>query len=113
MADDRQEIVDRFYFTNGACCAGCDWWRSINVRIGECTRSAPVSADERLAVIGVEWSSLRLGPGHVLTPVSHTSRPSRARTCSRSACLNVSAGCARIGCQSRHPASSISHPYSR
>lgn len=69
---DRQEIVDRFYFANGPCCAGCDWWRSISVQVGECTRSAPVPADQRLAMVGVEWSSLRLSAGHVLTPVSHT-----------------------------------------
>lgn len=67
----RQETLDRFYFSNGPCCAGCDWWRSIGAVVGECTRSAPVSAKERLALIGIEWSSLRLGAGHVLTKSDH------------------------------------------
>lgn len=67
----RQEIIDRFYFSTGPCCAGCDWWRSINVQVGECTRSAPMSGNDRQSMIGIDWSSLRLGAGHLLTPISH------------------------------------------
>ena len=38
---ERQEYVDRFYWSNGPCCAGCDWWRHHNSVAGECTRRAP------------------------------------------------------------------------
>lgn len=38
---ERQEYVDRFYWQNGPCCAGCDWWRHINSVAGECERRAP------------------------------------------------------------------------
>lgn len=39
---DRQELLDKFYFAHGPSCAGCDWWRSLNSRVGECLKSAPV-----------------------------------------------------------------------
>lgn len=71
MIGDRQEILDIFYFRNGPCCAGCDWWRSLNVGTGECTRSAPVSGSDRLAMLGIDWSSMPLGAGHVLTKRAH------------------------------------------
>lgn len=66
-----QEFVDAFYMRHGPCCAGCDHWRSINSSTGECTRSAPVSGAERLAMIGIEWSSFTPPAGHVLTRREH------------------------------------------
>lgn len=71
MIGDRQEQLDRFYFQKGPCCAGCDWWRSISVGAGECLRSAPVSGPQRIAMLGMDWSSLPLQAGHAMTPRSH------------------------------------------
>lgn len=66
-----QESVDAFARARGPCCAGCDWWRWHTVAIGECTRSAPVAATQRVAMLGVTALSLRIGAGHVLTPRDH------------------------------------------
>lgn len=71
MAGDRQEMLDRFYWRHGPCCAGCDWWRSISAMTGECTAAAPVSSAERLAVVGIEGCSLPPACGHPLTPRDH------------------------------------------
>ena len=68
---DIQEFLDRMYARNGPCCAGCDWWRYFNSRIGECLQSAPVSADERMAMIGIERCTMPIGAGHVITPYNH------------------------------------------
>jgi hypothetical protein len=67
----RQKIIDRFYLENGPCCAGCDWWRHVNSLVGECSRSAPVSGSERLAMLGITGSSLSIGAGHVMTRREH------------------------------------------
>ena len=68
---DRQEILDRFYWSHGPCCAGCDWWRSINSLVGECTKSAPVSGGKKYAMLGMEGCSMKLSAGHVLTGQDH------------------------------------------
>lgn len=67
----RQEYLDSFYFQHGPCCAGCDFWRSINSQTGECNRSAPVSAQERAAMLNIQNCSLDIGAGHVLTQRAH------------------------------------------
>ena len=66
-----QEESDRFYWRNGPCCAGCDWWRRFNSVAGECTRSAPAPARERWAMLGISGSSLNAGAGHVVTQREH------------------------------------------
>jgi hypothetical protein len=67
-----QELLDKFYTKHGPCCAGCDWWHHINSLVGECRRSAPVAATERLAMIGIAWSSLPpAGAGHIMTTREH------------------------------------------
>lgn len=67
-----QEAVDGFYWHNGGpCCAGCDWWRHLNSVVGECIRSAPVSSQERLRMVGIDAPSMEPGAGHVLTPREH------------------------------------------
>lgn len=66
-----QEAIDRFYWSQGPCCAGCDWWRGLNSHVGLCVRSTPVAAQERGAMIGVEGCSLNIGAGHVFTPRDH------------------------------------------
>jgi hypothetical protein len=69
---DRQEFLDRFYFSHGPCCAGCDWWRSMTSRAGDCTKSRPVSGKERWAMLGIEKCSLGSLPvGHIVTPHNH------------------------------------------
>lgn len=71
MDDQRQEIIDRFYWSHGACCAGCDWWRHMTSMAGECLRSAPVSESERWAMLGVTGSSRATGAGQVVTQRHH------------------------------------------
>ena len=66
-----QESVDRFYWSHGPCCAGCDWWRHFNSAAGECLKSPPVSGDERWGIIGLTGHSLPIGAGHILTPREH------------------------------------------
>jgi hypothetical protein len=71
MTNARQENIDQFYWSHGPCCAGCDWWRHFNSLVGECLKSAPVGEHERWAMIGIEYSSLWSGAGHVATPRDH------------------------------------------
>lgn len=67
-----QRAVDQFYRLLGApCCAGCDWWRFYNSVVGECTRSAPVSGHERVAMLGMGSISVHTGAGHIMTPRDH------------------------------------------
>ncbi len=68
---DRQEHLDRFYFERGPCCAGCDWWRSVNSRAGECTKSAPVAGKTKYAMLEISGCSLPMNAGHVLTASNH------------------------------------------
>lgn len=68
---DLQERLDRFYFENGPCCAGCDWWRALNSVAGECTRSAPVSGEQRFAMLGIHGASISLSAGQILTKLDH------------------------------------------
>lgn len=67
----RQDFVDRFYKKYGPCCAGCDFWRHYNSVAGECILSAPVSGDERVAMLGIIDPSLTPGAGHVITLRDH------------------------------------------
>lgn len=69
--DERQEAMDRFYWSHGPCCAGCDWWKYLNSVVGECRRSPPVRHGDRLGVIGIEGCSLPMSAGHILTPRNH------------------------------------------
>lgn len=62
--------LDRFYIENGKCCAGCDWWRFHNSVIGDCTKSAPVSGEERGSMAGIR-PSIRVESGHIMTPRDH------------------------------------------
>jgi len=68
---ERQEAIDRFYWSHGPCCAGCDWWRHFNSLVGECLKSAPVSALERMAMIGGMGFSINIGAGHIMTKRDH------------------------------------------
>ena len=66
-----QEAVDTFYWQHGPCCAGCDWWQHINSVCGECTKSSPVAGHERTAMLGLKFSSICPGAGHVMTNREH------------------------------------------
>jgi hypothetical protein len=68
---DIQEVIDAFYWKNGPCCAGCDWWRYFNSMVGECLRSAPVSGAERWAMVGLSRPSFIGSAGHVVTKREH------------------------------------------
>lgn len=67
MTDERQEILDSFYWKRGPCCAGCDWWRHVNGLVGECRKSASVSTEQRAAFLGITSSTIPAEPGHILT----------------------------------------------
>lgn len=66
----RQKRIDRFYTKTGKCCAGCDHWQHVNATTGDCTKSAPVPAGERWALIGLKFNTWT-GAGHVVTPREH------------------------------------------
>jgi hypothetical protein len=69
-AYNRQKAIDIFYMKNGPCCAGCDRWQHVNSTAGDCTKSAPVPAGERWALIGLKFNTWT-GAGHVVTPRHH------------------------------------------
>lgn len=66
-----QEALDAFYWQHGPCCAGCDWWLSINSGVGECLASEPVSFEQRWAMTGISACSLPAEAGHIITLRSH------------------------------------------
>lgn len=68
---DIQEHLDRFYFQNGPCCAGCDWWNWQNSLTGECQKSAPISGEERWAMLDITGCSLPFDAGHIITKRDH------------------------------------------
>lgn len=62
-----QERCDTAYWSNGPCCAGCDFWVSRGGWSGECRASGLVPAEEVLASLGiVGWSGPR-DPGFPYT----------------------------------------------
>lgn len=71
MGDATQEYIDRFYWSHGPCCAGCDWWRSINSAIGDCIKSAPVQGARRWDILGLKSITLPLVAGHIATEREH------------------------------------------
>jgi hypothetical protein len=71
LSREAQEILDSFYWRNGPCCAGCDWWQVVNTVTGCCIKAAPVSGGERLEMLGIGSASLSVGAGHPLTPRAH------------------------------------------
>jgi hypothetical protein len=71
VTHDDQRATDTFYWRQGPCCAGCDWWHHLNTRVGLCTRAAPVAAAERTAMLGIERASMHTGAGHPFTPREH------------------------------------------
>lgn len=72
MSDDRQTLLDRFYWKNGPCCAGCDWWRSVNANSGECLKSKIVPGKERMSMLGISRISATIPAGHAITGRDHS-----------------------------------------
>lgn len=71
MSESIRIAIDKFYQEHGPCCAGCDWWRFYNSVVGECTKSAPISGEERYSMIGIERLSMESEPGHIITVRGH------------------------------------------
>ncbi|MAD46576.1 MAG: hypothetical protein CMH98_16365 [Oceanospirillaceae bacterium] len=73
MAEHPTQLkLDQFYKKYGPCCAGCDHWRWHNSVVGECTKSAPVSGQERWsAVLQLDSASTTLPAGCVMTERDH------------------------------------------
>jgi len=71
MISAEQEFIDKFYWQHGPCCAGCDWWRSFNSVVGECLKSAPVSGQEVVDMLGISGTTQRLEAGHIMTMCEH------------------------------------------
>lgn len=69
-----QDHVDNFYLKGDKkpCCAGCDWWQFHNSSVGDCTKSAPVSGLDRVAMIGVDKLNFKAGSGHIMTKREHS-----------------------------------------
>lgn len=68
LDEQQRDCVDKFYADNGPCCAGCDWWRYHNSLVGDCTKAAPVSGNERIGMLGIQGSTLPLEAGFPMTP---------------------------------------------
>lgn len=66
-----QESCDKFYWKNGRCCAGCDFWASDEGNIGECTSAPPVSGAQVLQSMGITRSSYIPPPGQPWTKMDH------------------------------------------
>lgn len=74
MGESARKFVDEFYLIGGKlpCCAGCDWWRFFNSMVGECTKSAPVSAAERWSMMDMTSISCGSDAGHIITKRDHS-----------------------------------------
>jgi len=68
---ERQRSIDSFYWSNGPCCAGCDWWRSYNAAAGECLKSCPMSGVERAGMLGIRNATVTIPAGHAITMRGH------------------------------------------
>jgi len=66
-----QEMCDKFYWSHGRCCAGCDHWSSDGGWIGICTSAPPVSGHQVMSSLGIEWSTYTPPPGQPFTERDH------------------------------------------
>jgi hypothetical protein len=66
-----QEKLDTFYWAHGKCCAGCDHWSSEAGDTGECYAAPPVSGQQVLHSMGIEFSSYIPAPGQPYTAHDH------------------------------------------
>lgn len=66
-----QERCDRFYWQRGRCCAGCDHWASDAGDFGQCMSAPPVSGQDVLKSLGIDWASYIPPPDHPYTQREH------------------------------------------
>jgi len=66
-----QKFIDDCYLKNGKCCAGCDHWAWHNSTVGDCTKSAPVSSEDRISMLNMEATSIKVNAGHIVTKRDH------------------------------------------
>lgn len=66
-----QKRCDTFFWKHGPCCAGCDHWASDQGDIGECTSAPPVSGEQVVKSLGIEWCSHTPPPGQPFTRRDH------------------------------------------
>lgn len=66
-----QKRCDEFFWSNGPCCAGCDHWSSEAGDVGECMSAAPVSGENVLKSLGIDWCSYLPPPGQPFTKRDH------------------------------------------
>lgn len=66
-----QKRCDTFFWRKGPCCAGCDHWSSEAGDIGECMDAAPVSGENVLKSLGIDWCSYLPPPGQPYTKRDH------------------------------------------
>ncbi|MFN4168110.1 MAG: hypothetical protein ACK4HD_07380 [Pannonibacter phragmitetus] len=62
-----QEQCDRYYWTHGQCCAGCDHWHSDMSLFGECRAAGIVPGAEVMASLGIQSCTAQLAPGFPMT----------------------------------------------
>ena len=72
MTTEAQKSLDMFYWKNGKCCAGCDYWIAVNSLAGECRKAAPVSGADRIEMLGISNCSMQVGAGHPITMRDHS-----------------------------------------
>ena len=66
-----QKRCDEFFWRNGPCCAGCDHWSSEAGDIGECNAAPPVSGQNVIKSLGLDWCSYTPPPGQPFTRREH------------------------------------------
>lgn len=66
-----QEKLDRFYWSHGRCCAGCDHWLSEQGMTGQCMSAPPVSGLDVLRSMGITFSTYTPPPGQPYTAHDH------------------------------------------
>ena len=58
-----QAACDSLYWSQGQCCAGCDFWDSGHGFTGQCLASTMVSGDQVMKSIGADNCTYDPGPG--------------------------------------------------
>jgi len=71
FAREYQERCDKFYWSHGECCAGCDHWSSYAGDTGECLLAPPISGHQVLLSLNIQSSSYIPAPGQPYTRRDH------------------------------------------
>jgi len=62
-----QELMDRYYWSHGPCCAGCDHWSSEGGYNGKCAAAGVMSGSDVLRSLGITFSTFIVEPGFPFT----------------------------------------------